>query len=288
MLRFRLAAAISLLLLPAMPAFPGDLTDEQLLALFAKQREAFKAAKEGGGQTRGLTLQTMDSVTATTLAPTMGAPAGADAGGAIASAGDGGVTVKPAGGLTPLVPDATASAGSTAAPLPDGTAPAVQGDVQPLTASAGGDGLAPLVGTGGTETTATGTAPALVQQAAADSQVIAVLAPEMQVNINVRFGFDSAALSDDQKPALAQMCRVMRLSDIGLFEVAGHTDGSGSADYNMKLSQLRAEEVMRYLVTDCGIAPERLRAVGLGEELPLNTGDPRAPENRRVEFKALS
>ena len=50
---------------------------------------------------------------------------------------------------------------------------------------------------------------------------------------------------------------------------------------------LRAQEVKRHLVSDCGIAETRLKAVGLGESAPYNENDPRADENRRVEFQAL-
>lgn len=118
--------------------------------------------------------------------------------------------------------------------------------------------------------------------------VFGQLAPELQINVNIRFPFDSAALTEDQKPLLAQLCTVMRGSDIGLFRIVGHTDASGSDAYNEKLSQLRAEEVQRYLIRDCGIAAGRLEAVGLGERFLADEADPRAPENRRVEFQALS
>ncbi len=118
--------------------------------------------------------------------------------------------------------------------------------------------------------------------------VFGQLAPELQVNVNIKFGFDSAALTDDQKPLLEQLCAVMRGSDIALFRIVGHTDAAGTDAYNERLSQLRADEVRRYLVTDCGIASSRLEAVGLGERFLADENDPRAPENRRVEFQALS
>lgn len=118
--------------------------------------------------------------------------------------------------------------------------------------------------------------------------VFGALAPELQVNVNITFGFDSAALTPDQAPRLAQLCKVMKSSDIQLFRIIGHTDASGTDAYNQKLSQLRAEEVMRYLATDCGIAANRLEAVGMGEKFLADTADPAAAENRRVEFQALS
>jgi OmpA-OmpF porin, OOP family len=123
---------------------------------------------------------------------------------------------------------------------------------------------------------------------AATPVVFGDFAPELQVNLNIEFAFDSATLQPNQAPILAQMCRVMNASDIALFRIVGHTDAAGTAEYNQTLSQLRAEEVQRYLVNDCGIEPGRLEAVGLGEQFLSDTHDPKAAANRRVEFQALS
>lgn len=110
---------------------------------------------------------------------------------------------------------------------------------------------------------------------------------EDQVNIQISFDFDSAALRPDQKPKLATLCEVMKSVDVSVFQIIGHTDSAGTANYNERLSLLRAQEVKRHLVSDCGIAETRLKAVGLGESAPYNENDPRADENRRVEFQAL-
>jgi outer membrane protein OmpA-like peptidoglycan-associated protein len=108
-----------------------------------------------------------------------------------------------------------------------------------------------------------------------------------QVNIKIKFDFDSATLREDQKPQLATLCEVMKSVDVKLFQIVGHTDSSGSASYNENLSLLRAKEVKRHLVTECGIAENRLEAIGMGESVPFNADDPRSDENRRVEFQAL-
>lgn len=145
----------------------------------------------------------------------------------------------------------------------------VSGDTAPVTADAGG--LRPLAA-----------------DAAPTPVVFGKLAPEMQVNAFITFDFDSAALRPDQAPKLAQLCSVMKSSDIALFRIVGHTDAAGAEDYNERLSRLRAEEVQRHLVGTCGIDATRLEAIGLGERFLLNEEDPRSGENRRVEFQALS
>ena len=108
-----------------------------------------------------------------------------------------------------------------------------------------------------------------------------------QINVNIRFDFDSAALRDDEKPKLAAMCEAMKSVDVAVFQIIGHTDSSGSANYNQNLSLLRAKEVKRHLVSNCGIAEDRLQAMGMGETAPFDSADPRSDANRRVEFQAL-
>ena len=110
---------------------------------------------------------------------------------------------------------------------------------------------------------------------------------EDQVNVQISFDFDSASLRQDQKVKLETLCQVMQNVDVSVFQIIGHTDSSGSAAYNERLSLLRAQEVKRHLVSDCGIAENRLEAVGLGESAPYDSNDPRSDVNRRVEFQAL-
>ena len=111
---------------------------------------------------------------------------------------------------------------------------------------------------------------------------------DLGVNIRIEFAFDSAALDDVQKPKLQKLCNVMKASDINLFRIIGHTDAKGSDDYNERLSRLRAEEVQRFFINDCGVDAARLEAVGLGERFLLENATPDSDENRRVEFQALS
>ena len=71
-------------------------------------------------------------------------------------------------------------------------------------------------------------------------------------------------------------------------EVQGHTDDIGNDQFNLDLSQARAEAVVFWFV-DNGVAPARLRAVGYGETVPVadNNSDAGRAENRRVEFALI-
>jgi outer membrane protein OmpA-like peptidoglycan-associated protein len=68
------------------------------------------------------------------------------------------------------------------------------------------------------------------------------------------------------------------------FLVVGHTDAVGGRESNLELSQRRAEAIREALINPFGISPQRIEAVGLGEEQLLNRGNPGAAENRRVQL----
>ncbi len=102
----------------------------------------------------------------------------------------------------------------------------------------------------------------------------------------VFFEFDSATIKAESFSLLDEVVQTMKEhAELQLVEVQGHSDDQGPADYNLKLSQRRAESVRDYLVRG-GVEPGRLTARGYGEEQPLQEGqtlEARAA-NRRVEF----
>ncbi len=71
-------------------------------------------------------------------------------------------------------------------------------------------------------------------------------------------------------------------------EISGFTDNVGKDEYNLKLSQQRAESVKNWLV-DNGISPDRVVAKGYGKQNPIadNTTSEGRQMNRRTEFKVL-
>ena len=101
----------------------------------------------------------------------------------------------------------------------------------------------------------------------------------------VNFDFDRAALLPDALGTLdADAAALKERGDVKV-EIAGHTDSRGSDEYNMNLSQQRAEAVRNYLISK-GIAAERLFAKGYGESQPVadNETDEGRYKNRRVEL----
>ena len=102
----------------------------------------------------------------------------------------------------------------------------------------------------------------------------------------VQFAFDSADILPSARQQLDALAEgILMLPTLQSVVIEGHTDASGSDQYNEQLSQRRAYAVKRYLVASHHIDPARLRAVGLGEFAPLSGRDAYAAENRRVQFR---
>lgn len=241
-------------------AFGEGLTDEEILERFLIQRDAYadEAAVKGGGKKRGLTI----------------------------------VTVEELGGTEPAEGTPVADAGETGDEPPGTSGTVVVADAPELgDGSEGGESGVTLT-EAPVDPVPGGTAPEVILASDTDSPVdptqVGILPEDLQVNVRITFDYDSATIKADQTPVLEQMCRVMKASDIKKFRIMGHTDSAGSDAYNDKLSLLRAEEVKRRLVSDCGIEAERLEAMGLGERFLYDQTNPSSGDNRRVEFQALS
>lgn len=102
---------------------------------------------------------------------------------------------------------------------------------------------------------------------------------------NVFFATGKATIDGESRDELLRLIDLMRSRPTMRIEIGGHTDDRGTDEQNMKLSQDRADNVMKYLVTN-GITSDRLRAAGYGKRRPLTKE--RSAEalqrNRRVEF----
>ena len=84
---------------------------------------------------------------------------------------------------------------------------------------------------------------------------------------NIFYDFDKATLRPESATALDELVALLNENPNVTIELSAHTDYKGSAEYNKRLSQRRAESVVRYL-TEHGIANERLTPVGYGKEQP--------------------
>jgi outer membrane protein OmpA-like peptidoglycan-associated protein len=110
---------------------------------------------------------------------------------------------------------------------------------------------------------------------------------QVRILDQIHFGFGSATILPDSFPTMQAVANVLtQYPGIKKMVIEGHTDNRGAAALNKKLSQDRANSVMKWL-TDHGIAKDRLEAHGYGMEKPVTTNDTDEGRstNRRVEFK---
>jgi OmpA-OmpF porin, OOP family len=102
----------------------------------------------------------------------------------------------------------------------------------------------------------------------------------------VQFDFNSDVVKPDSAPQLEAIAELLRGAPEMNLMVVGHTDASGSSDYNLELSRRRAAAVVAALTSSYGIAADRLTATGVGMAAPVasnRTGEGQAL-NRRVEL----
>ena len=119
--------------------------------------------------------------------------------------------------------------------------------------------------------------------AAASTQPAKPAAPG-KANLLITFATGSSELTPETIRVLETVAKALQSDKLAgfAFRIEGHADPRGGADYNLKLSEERAQSVAAYLTTKLGVLPERIQPVGKGSTELLNTQQPDAVENRRV------
>jgi outer membrane protein OmpA-like peptidoglycan-associated protein/Tol biopolymer transport system component len=104
----------------------------------------------------------------------------------------------------------------------------------------------------------------------------------------IYFEFNSFELYQSSFEEINRVVDLMKQNPSAVIEVAAHTDDKGSDQYNMSLSQKRAQYIVDYMIS-CKIQPGRLQPKGYGETQPVvsNDTDEHRLKNRRLELKVL-
>lgn len=113
---------------------------------------------------------------------------------------------------------------------------------------------------------------------------------EVTQNIRISFGKNSSIISDPNNPDFQTFADFMNRYPSTDTVIEGHSSAPGSDDYNMTLSQKRADAVRKLLITKYGIDADRITAVGYGETQLLDTANtPQANAlNRRITAKVTA
>jgi outer membrane protein OmpA-like peptidoglycan-associated protein len=109
-------------------------------------------------------------------------------------------------------------------------------------------------------------------------------------DVSVTFGFDKAALTQDDRDQLDSFAAQLASAKGYILEVTGGTDSTGPAQYNYDLSQRRADAVVQYLASKYAVPAHRFYLIGIGKdkEVAPNTTAEGRKQNRRVQVRLLS
>lgn len=112
------------------------------------------------------------------------------------------------------------------------------------------------------------------------------LAQLAQLAVEIDFENDSVAIEPKSYRTLGLIADALHHPVLlpYKFLIVGHASATGDPKRNLKLSQDRANAIMEALSTTFAVAPNRLFAVGVGQEQPIDAADPKAAANRRVQL----
>lgn len=126
-------------------------------------------------------------------------------------------------------------------------------------------------------------------------ETILTYVPDVPLRFNIYYEFDRARLTNDSKTLIdTSLIPLLELFPNAVIELGSHTDNKGTEEYNEKLSQRRAESVVKYLIQK-GISSDRLNARGYGESMPVapnqhpdGSDNPDGRQlNRRTEIRII-
>ena len=123
-----------------------------------------------------------------------------------------------------------------------------------------------------------------------ERQEVAVIAKEKpSIDLEIYFDYNSADIASKAVPDLMNLGRALTDPQLegSVFLLSGHTDGKGGQEYNLQLSERRAQAVKEFLAQKFRISNDSLVATGYGKEQLKNPANPFAAENRRVQITNL-
>jgi OOP family OmpA-OmpF porin len=106
-----------------------------------------------------------------------------------------------------------------------------------------------------------------------------------QLAVEIQFDQDSPIIRPESYRTLGRIADTLSHPTLLLYKflIVGHTDATGKREYNLTVSQRRADSIRNVLVTTFKISPKRLQAIGLGEEQLLDAAHPNAAINQRAQ-----
>ena len=112
------------------------------------------------------------------------------------------------------------------------------------------------------------------------------LAKLSQLVVEINFENNSVAMEPGSYRTIGLIADALHHPNLFRYKflVIGHTSSTGNPKHNLKLSQQRADVIREALATTFAVSPDRLFAIGVGQEWPLDSADTKSAANRRVQL----
>ena len=106
---------------------------------------------------------------------------------------------------------------------------------------------------------------------------------------NIVFNFDKTGIVSSSLDGIDDVYDFLNKHPDVIIEISGHTDHIGANEYNLNLSEKRADKV-KIILINMGIDEHRISTVGYGEDSPIvsNSNEKNKQKNRRVDFRILN
>jgi len=113
-----------------------------------------------------------------------------------------------------------------------------------------------------------------------------LLAQLPQLAVDIEFENNSVAMMPESYRTIGVIADALHSPLLRNYQflIVGHTNATGKPDHNLKLSMDRANAIKTALATTFAVPASQLAAIGVGQELPLDATNPKAPANRRVQI----
>lgn len=116
-------------------------------------------------------------------------------------------------------------------------------------------------------------------------QIATIVKSKPKIDLEINFDYNSDRISARSLRSVQALGRALANPELkgSIFIVAGHTDAAGGEEYNLNLSERRADSIKHYLVEKSGIPAADLITVGYGKTKLKDPAHPLSEVNRRVQ-----
>ncbi|QUX94141.1 flagellar motor protein MotB [Marinomonas sp. CT5] len=113
-----------------------------------------------------------------------------------------------------------------------------------------------------------------------------VTEPQSELKLNIQFGTNQTRVEQKYYPEIEKLAVYLEEHPQSTVIIEGHTDDTGAASYNQRVSENRAKAIADVLIRTFEVSEDRVKAIGYGEEKPMVEND--SPEHRQINRRVVA